>query len=141
MQFKLVKDVIPKYMITPTDYRFVADELYALGKDLPSTKLCEILNSINNQGITDVSISHQTYCIGGKVLSFNCLATSEVLFLLSYIACAVNFHIMVYRYDRQLSNRVLKLYLRTFGNTDYVSMLFDNDSCIAYYYGRDLCLL
>lgn len=33
MQFKLVKDVIPKYMITPTDYRFVADELYALGKD------------------------------------------------------------------------------------------------------------
>lgn len=34
LQFKLVKDVIPKYMITPTDYRFVADELYALGKDL-----------------------------------------------------------------------------------------------------------
>lgn len=42
---------------------------------------------------------------------------------------------MVYRYDRQLSNRVLKLYLRTFGDTDYVSVLFDSDSCSILWEG------
>lgn len=42
---------------------------------------------------------------------------------------------MVYRYDRQLSNHVLKLYLRTFGDTDYVSVLFDSDSCSILWEG------
>lgn len=42
---------------------------------------------------------------------------------------------MVCRYDRQLSNRVLKLYLRTFGDTDYVSVLFDSDSCSILWEG------
>lgn len=141
MQFKEVGKVLPKYMIAPTDYEFVANKLYSMGKDVPSKPLCEILNSINNQGITEVNIAHRTYTIKGEILSLSCLATSEMLFLLTELADKVGFPIMVYKYTNQLSYRVLRIYLNEFSQSDSITILYESMADAAFMIGRELCLV
>lgn len=141
MQFKMVGDIIPKFMITPTDYTFVADKLYSIGTNLPSGELCDILNSINNQGITDVNIAHRTYTVNGVTLSLTCLATSEILFLLTAIADKVGFPIIVYKFTDQLSYRVLRIYLDRYKRSNYITILAESESDAAYMLGRELCLV
>lgn len=140
MDVKLNNGVETKYLITPHDRGVAVDKLYNLGINAPSDKLCEILNSINNQGITDVNVEFRTYVKDGKVLSFDRLATSEVLFLLTALADMTKTPIEVYRYDSQLSNRVLKKYLSLFGKSDSITLLLDTKTSMTYHYWRELCL-
>lgn len=140
MDIKLNEGVETKYLITPNDRGVAVDKLYELGVNAPSDKLCRILNSINNQGITDVSVEFRTYTKDGKVLSFDRLATSEVLFLLTALADMTKMHIEVYRYDTQLSTKVLKKYLSMFGKSDSVTLLLDTETSMTYHYWRELCL-
>ena len=137
----MIGDIIPKYMITPTDYEFVADKLYSMGKNLPSDELCNVLNSINNQGITEVDIAHRTYTVNGVTLSLTCLATSEILFLLTAIADRVRFPIVVYEFTNHLSYRVLRIYLDKYKRSDYITILTESESDAAFMLGRELCLV
>lgn len=139
LQLKTVGEITPKNTIAPGDNLTVSNILYSLGKDVESSRLCDVLNSINNQGITEVDIKHRTYTIHGEVLSLSCLSTSEQLFLLTALAAETGTPLVVYRYDRQLSTRVLKKYITMFRNTNNIILLLDNISTMTYYHWRDIC--
>ncbi|WP_432627148.1 hypothetical protein [Brotaphodocola sp.] len=93
--------------------------------------LCDILNRINNQGITDVSLEMLFYIRYGKTLPITLMSTAEKMFLISYIAKVGKVDLAIYDYPEELSPRASKLFVEMFSESN-IAVCLKHD-CLAFY--------
>lgn len=96
-------------------------------------ELVSVLNSINNQGITSISIRNGEYVVDGSVkLGIASMATSELFFLFAFLADKTCTHIYVQYYIQQLTKKTCITFFKLFGNSEYVDLILD-DGQFAFY--------
>lgn len=93
-----------------------------------TANILELLNSINNQGITSIDINNYTYCVGGKKFRFSNLSTSELLFLLAYAADKAKEKVYFCSIILQLTRTTLKKFINRFHNSTYVNILYKDSN-------------
>lgn len=121
-------------VLSPLESRFA--KIVNKIRGIDSTELVNLLNRINNQGITSIDTNTYSYVIDGCIdLSYSDLATSEMLFLFAYAADYAGVQVFIYHYLDQLCLDTCKLFFSVFGKSDYVNMIVDEYS-VSYY--RDM---
>ena len=115
-------------------------ELQELKIKVNAKDLCDILNRINNQGITDVSIEMLSYIRHGKTLPIILMSTAEKMFLISYIAKVGKIDLAICDYPEELSPRASKLYIDIFSDSNItVCLKHDCSAFYALWKGELLC--
>lgn len=101
-----------------------------------------LLNKINNQGISNISLETMTYMWCGKILPLERMGTAEKLFLITYCVCQLGEHLDVVDYPDELSPNAARLYIEVFKDADitvYVKNIFSAFAGVAEECG--LCTL
>ena len=93
-------------------------ELRELEIKINVKNLCDMLNRINNQGITDVSLEMLSYIRHGKTLPITLMSTAEKMFLISYIAKVGKIDFAICDYPEELSPRASKLFVEIFSESN-----------------------
>lgn len=92
-----------------------------------------VLNLISNQGITNIDFSSLQYTVDGNItLGFLNFATSELMFLLSFVADRAKMGIFIRNYMQQLNDSVCRTFFSIFKNSDYINIVLEEEH-LAYY--------
>lgn len=91
-------------------------------RDTDSKEILNMLNSINNQGLTDIDIKTYSYMRGDRKLTFSNLSNAERLFLIAFAADHSQTEIYVDGEVQSLTMKTLRLFMNFFGNSKYVNI-------------------
>lgn len=92
------------------------------------SELCEVLNSINNQGIEMIDTIRMYYKKDGEILSFDRLCKAERVFLIAFAAYKQNKTIWLMSDMTQLTDTTLKLFFKLFRDSNVnIIVQFDSD--------------
>lgn len=91
-------------------------------RDVDSKEILNILNSINNQGLTDIDIRTYSYKRGDIELAFCDLSSAERLFLIAFAADRSKTEIYVDGEVQSLTMKTLRLFMDLFKYSKYVNI-------------------
>jgi hypothetical protein len=99
----------------------------ALSESYDKEELLKVLNSINNQGISDIDMNRYSYWHRGEKLKFAELSTAEKAFLIAYAACKTKTKVYLCKDIRQLTKTTLKTFFRLFKDSSFVDVAYEDD--------------
>lgn len=91
-------------------------------RDVDSKEILDMLNSINNQGLTDIDIRTYSYKRGDIELAFCDLSSAERLFLIAFDADRSQTEICVDGEVQSLTMKTLRLFMDLFKDSKYVNI-------------------
>lgn len=91
-------------------------------RDVDSKEILDMLNSINNQGLTDIDIRTYSYKRGDIELAFCDLSSAERLFLIAFAADRSKTEIYVDGEVQSLTMKTLRLFMDLFKDSKYVNI-------------------
>lgn len=113
------------------DTRFV--ELINMLDKSCEGEIVNVLNKINNQGVTSFNLVKGTYVMDDKIeLGFSNLSSGEILFLAAFAADRCKVHVFVNHYVQQLTRLSCALFFNMFGKSDFVDLVLDEEH-VDYY--------
>lgn len=123
------KTFINEIDINSKEMRGVLDGLL----DYPEDRILEVLNSINDQNIQSIEMYAGRYTHRGQKLTFDQMATSEKVFLAALAANVSGKTIYLYRDLSSLTNETLKKFIRYFGKSEYVNIVYEKPGSKYFY--------
>jgi len=118
---------------------FMQEDIYQLVHKTEisnKTSLLNFLNSLCNQGITDINLQAMNYMINGKCIPVVDLARSEKLYLVCYISVLRDKTVFVKWDFKQLSAKNKKEFVRYFkynDKTHRVNVLIEGEGSLFIY--------
>ena len=91
-------------------------------KEVDERVILKLLNSINNQNIQSIDVRTYSYVHRNEKLVFSDLAKSEKLFLAAFATNYSKIEIYFCNELQSLTQRTLRLFLRTFKSSKYVNI-------------------
>lgn len=101
--------------------------LDAASENYDKEELLGVLNSINNQGISDIDMNSYSYWHRGEKLKFSDFSTAEKVFLVAYAACRTKTRVYLCKDIRQLTRTTMRTFFKLFKGSSYVNIAYEDD--------------